>query len=100
MEKLKRSALLALVLTPLGFGCSSAFYFHRDSQSQFDRVMTSEWHHGGFVELSEPVSLTERCMGEPWETVRISKSLPMSLVTSFTLGLYDPFDVSYACKGD
>jgi hypothetical protein len=90
----------ALALAALVSGCST-IYFHRGSQNA--GVTATEWHHDGIarlVEFSPPVDMADRCVGNPWTTVKVEKSFVQVLASSFSYSLYDPWDVSYACKGD
>jgi hypothetical protein len=90
----------ALALAALFSGCST-IYFHRGSQNA--GVTASEWHHDGIarlVEFSPPVDMADRCVGNPWTTVKVEKTFVQGLASSFSYSLYDPWDVSYACKGD
>ena len=66
-----------------------------------ENLENSEWHHDGIirlVEFSEPVDLNNRCEGKDFSSVRVEKTFIQGLVGAISYGLYDPWDVSYACR--
>lgn len=95
--KLLRYFLVFCLATMVG--CST-IYFHRDG-GLVTNLDYGEWHHDGIlrlVEFSSPVDLKDRCGGKDWKTVRVEETFLNGLARGVTYGLYDPWDVSYACK--
>jgi hypothetical protein len=95
MIKIILTSFIVLALS----GCSTIHFDNGASSAETFR--TEDWHHIGaisLVEFSSPVNTTEKCEGKAWTTVRTRKG-PLQVLVGLVTGiLYDPIEVSVACK--
>jgi hypothetical protein len=95
---MKTLNLIFIAFVAFGSSACSTMYFHNGTGQMM--VENEEWHHDGIlrlVEFSSPVDMNDRCEGKEWSTIKNEKTFVQGLVGALTYGIYDPWQVEYAC---
>lgn len=98
MVQLMKKLMIALGLVVGLSGCATIHFDNAPTTTTKNPY--SEWHHDGIlrlVEFSPPVDMNNRCDGANWVTTKVERNFVQGLAAVVTWGIYDPWDVSYAC---